>query len=129
MPVQRTDRLNSLLKEVISEVIRKDVRNPHVNELVTVTRVQISKDLHYAKVYISVIGSETEKAETIDALKSAAGFIAVQSSQKVVMRYFPELTFKLDDSVDKHMRIEELLQEISKERESRPHIDEQSDQS
>lgn len=127
MAVNRTDRLNSLLKEVISEVIRKDVRNPHVNELVTVTRVQISKDLHYAKVYISVIGPDIAKAETIDALKSAAGFIAVQASQKVVMRYFPELTFKLDDSVDKHMRIEELLQEISKERETRPqtHEDEQ----
>lgn len=120
MAVNRTDRLNSLLKEVISEVIKQNVRNPHVNELVTVTRVQISKDLHYAKVFISVIGTEQDKAETIDALTSAAGFIAVQSAKKVVMRYFPELTFKLDDSVEKHMRIEELLNNISKERESRP---------
>lgn len=120
MAVQRTDRLNSLLKEVISEVIRKDVRNPHVTELVTVTRVQITKDLRHAKVYISVIGSEQEKAETIAALTSAAGFIAVNSSQKVTMRYFPELVFKLDDSVEKHMRIEELLGKISKERETRP---------
>lgn len=120
MAVQRTDRLNSLLKEVISEVIRRDVRNPHVTELVTVTRVQISKDLRHAKVFISVIGSEQDKIETIEALNSAAGFIAVQSSQKVVMRYFPELKFKLDDSVEKHMRIEELLNKISKERESRP---------
>ncbi|WP_068467781.1 30S ribosome-binding factor RbfA [Candidatus Protochlamydia phocaeensis] len=119
MAVQRTDRLNSLLKEVISEVIKRDVRNPHVTELVTVTRVQISKDLHHAKVYISVIGTEQEKAATIEALRSAAGFIAVNASQKVVMRYFPELTFKLDDSVEKHMRIEELLGKISKERESR----------
>jgi ribosome-binding factor A len=129
MAVQRTDRLNSLLKEVISEVIKRDVRNPHVNELVTVTRVQISKDLHYAKVYISVIGTEQDKAETLDALKSAAGFIAVQSSQKVVMRYFPELTFKLDDSVDKHMRIEELLGEISKERKTRQQLDENENSS
>lgn len=129
MAVKRTDRLNSNLKEVISEVIRRDVRNPHVNELVTVTRVQISKDLHYAKVYISVIGTDAQKTETIDALKSAAGFIAVQASQKVVMRYFPELNFKLDDSVDKHMRIEELLQEISKERKTRPQVDEPTDES
>lgn len=119
MAVQRTDRLNSLLKEVISEVIRRDVRNPHVNELVTVTRVQISKDLRHAKVFISVIGTDEQKAETIQALTSAAGFIAVNSSQEVVMRYFPELVFKLDDSVDKHMRIEELLGKISKEREER----------
>lgn len=121
MAVKRTDRLNSLLKEVISEVIRKDVRNPHVNELVTVTRVQISKDLRHAKVFISVIGSEQDKIETIEALISAAGFIAVNASKKVVMRYFPELTFKLDDSVEKHMRIEELLNKISKERDLRPH--------
>ncbi len=128
MAVKRTDRLNSLLKEVISEVIKREVRNPHVAELVTVTRVQISKDLRHAKVFISVIGSEQQKAETMDALTSAAGFIAVQSSQKVVMRYFPELTFKLDDSVEKHMRIEELLGKISKERESRqpPVEDEES---
>jgi len=119
MATQRTDRLNSLLKEVISEVIRKDVRNPHVNELVTVTRVDITKDLHYAKVYVSVIGEPAVKAETLTALQSAAGFIAVNSSKKVTMRYFPELTFKLDDSVDKHMRIATLLSEISAEKKSR----------
>lgn len=119
MPVKRTDRLNSLLKEVISEVITRDVRNPHVNELITVTRVEISKDLHHAKVFVSVIGTAEVKAETIRALQSAAGFIAVNASQKVVMRYFPALTFRLDDSVDKHMRIAELLGQIAKEKESR----------
>lgn len=120
MAVERTDRLNSLLKEVISEVIKRNVRNPHVTQLATVTRVQISKDLRHAKVYISVIGTEQEKIETIDALNSAAGFIAVNASQQVVMRYFPELNFKLDDSVDKHMRVEKLLGEINEERKSRP---------
>lgn len=127
MAVKRTDRLNSLLKEVISEVIKRDVRNPHVGELIAVTRVQISKDLRHAKVFISVIGSEQDKAETLDALNSAAGFIAVNSSKKVVMRYFPELIFRLDDSVDKHMRIEELLGEIDKELESREQLTENDD--
>lgn len=122
--MERTDRLNSLLKEVISEVIRRDVRNPKVVELITVTRVQISKDLRHAKVFISVIGDAQTKEETLDALNSAAGFIAVNSSQKVTMRYFPELKFKLDDSVDKHMRIEELLGKISEERKSRKAPDE-----
>ncbi|MBX9695199.1 MAG: 30S ribosome-binding factor RbfA [Cyanobacteria bacterium] len=129
MAVNRTDRLNSLLKEVISEVIKRDVRNPHVGELITVTRVQITKDLHHAKVFISVIGSDQDKEETLAALNSAAGFIAVHSSKKVVMRYFPELTFRLDDSVDKHMRIEELLGKISKERESREDSDKHDDDS
>lgn len=126
MPVQRTTRLNSLLKEVISEVIKRDVRNPHVNELLTVTRVEITKDLHYAKVYISVIGNEVQKQETLNALSTAAGFIAVNASKKVTMRYFPTLTFKLDDSVDKHMRIEKLLGEITNERQSREHQTDES---
>jgi ribosome-binding factor A len=86
---------------------------------VTVTRVDITKDLHHAKVYISVIGTPEQKQETLSALQSAAGFIAVQSSKEVVMRYFPALSFKLDDSVDKHMRIEELLGEIASEKEHR----------
>lgn len=119
MAKKRTDRLNSLLKEVISDVIRKDVRNPHVTELVTVTKVEITRDLHYAKVYISVIGTEQQKAETIAALQTAAGFIAVHASKLVVMRYFPSLTFKLDDYVEKHMRIEELLSKISAEKKAR----------
>src|SRR4051794_5079499 len=109
--IQRTDRLNSLLKEVISEVIRREVRNPHVNELLTVTRVEITKDLHYAKVFISVIGTPAQKEETLSALQSAAGFIAVNASQKVRMRYFPALNFKIDDSVEKHIRIQKLLEE------------------
>lgn len=123
MPKQRIDRLNSLLKEVISEVIRREVRNPHVNELLTVTRVEITKDLHYAIVYVSVIGAPSQKAETLAALQSAAGFIAIQSSKQVVMRYFPSLTFKLDDSVEKHMRIEELLQNIAIEKKTRKDVD------
>lgn len=119
MPKQRVDRLNSLLKEVISEVIHRDVRNPHLGKFITVTRVAISKDLHHAKVYISVIGTDEDRSESIKALQSASGFIAVNASKKVVMRYFPELLFKLDDSVDKHMRIETLLGEIAAEREAR----------
>lgn len=119
MGVKRTDRLNSLLKEVISSVVHRDVHNPHVNELVTITRVDITKDLHYAKVYFSVIGDEKQKKETLTALQSAAGFIAVNASKQVVMRYFPTLTFILDEGVEQHMAMEKILQDISEERENR----------
>ena len=115
MPINRTDRLNSLLKEVISDIIKKRVKNPLVNELITVTRVDITKDLKTAKVFVSVIGDEKVKNETLGALSSAAGFIAVNASKEVVMRYFPTLHFYLDDSVDKHMRIEEVLKKIKDE--------------
>lgn len=113
MALKRTDRLNSLLREVLSEVIREDVKNPHIHELLTVTQVDISKDLHHAKVYISVIGSLSEKQGTLNALKSAAGYIAVVASKKVVMRYFPHLNFVLDDSVEKHQQIDQLIEKIN----------------
>lgn len=118
--VDRTLRLNSLLKEVISEVIRREVRHPALTPLVSVSSVEITKDLHHAKVWVSVIGTEAEREKAVAALNSAAGFIAVNASKKVVMRYFPELTFKLDRTVDKQMRIEELLQEIHEKDEKKP---------
>ena len=119
MVKNRIVRLNSLLREVISEVIHKDVRNPLVNKFVTVTSVDITSDLQHAKVYISVIGTPLEKENTIKALQSAAGFIAILSSKKVVMRYFPVLTFKLDTTVEQQIRIDSLLDKIKVEQESR----------
>jgi ribosome-binding factor A len=119
MVKNRVARLNSLLKEVISEVIHRDVRNPHVNQFVSVTNVEITSDLQHAKVYISIIGTPKEKDDTILALQSAAGFIAIQSSKKVTMRYFPTLTFKLDNSVEKQMRIDSLLGQIKEEQNTR----------
>lgn len=119
MAVQRTDRLNSLIKEVISEVIRKDVKNVDVSEFTTITQVDITKDLHLAKVYISVIGNDHDKKKTLNALNSAAGFIAARSSKKMRIRYFPSLTFYMDESVDKHIRIQEVLKKIHEEEKKR----------
>ena len=119
MKQRRTDRLNSLLREVISEVIHREVRNPHLPEFVTVTHVEITNDLRFAKVYISVIGDEQKKKQALEALSSAAGFIASHASKKIVIRYFPDLTFYLDDTVDRQMRIEELLSKIHEEQEHR----------
>lgn len=113
---RRTDRLNSLLREVISEVIRDQVKNPHIEGIITVTRAEITEDLHYAKVFVSIIAkTPQQQKETLEALKSASSYIGVQASKKVVLRYFPELRFILDDSAEKHMRIEKILREISEE--------------
>lgn len=119
MKRQRIDRINSLLKEVIFEVIQKEVRNPHINTFVTVTKVETSADLHHAKVYISLVTAEEEKEKVLQALQSASGFIAVNASHKVQLRYFPELIFKLDTGLDDHMKIEKILYQIEVERRSR----------
>ncbi len=119
MKGRRVDRINSLLIEVISEVIRTEVKNPHLPPLITITSVDVSKDLHHAKVYVSVIGDETTKKQALHVLQTAAGFIAFHASKKIVIRFFPELVFYLDDSVEKHMRIDSLISEIQSERKTR----------
>lgn len=121
MKKQRIDRINSLLREVIFDVIQKQVRNPHVNLFVSVMRVDTSSDLYHAKVYISMIGSDAEKQKVVAALNSAAGFIAVQASKQVELRHFPELSFRLDTAAEEHFKIEQILSNIEKERQSRPH--------
>ena len=121
MKNNRLSRINSLLKVVIFEVIQREVRNPHVTTFVSVTRVDTSADLHHAKVYISMIGTNEEKAKVLAALQTAAGFIAVHAADKVELRYFPNLIFKLDTAAEEHMKIQKILDDIEKERLSRPH--------
>lgn len=119
MKQNRLARVNSLLKEVIFEVIQKEVKNPNVTTFVTVTGVDTSADLHQATVSISLIASDEEKSRVLSALNSAAGFIAVHAAKKVQIRYFPSLRFKLDTSLDEHMRINKILVDIEQERKAR----------
>ena len=121
MKKNRLNRINSLLQEVIFEVIQKEVRNPHVNTFISVTRVETSGDLHHAKVFISMIGTNDQKEKVLIALQSAAGFIAVHAAHKVKLRYFPNLVFKLDTAAEEHIKIQEILSKIEQERRSRPH--------
>lgn len=115
----RIKRLNSLLKEVLSDVIIREVRNPLVAKLVGVTHVEVTRDLRQARVYVSVIGSEKERLETIKGLTSAGGYISSLASKQVAIRYFPSLSFELDTTVDKQMQIECALKKIEKEKECR----------
>lgn len=116
---RRTERLNSLIKETIAEVIAREIKNHTITQLLTVTKVDISPDLHQAKVYISVIGTEEEKNRTIKDLNHAKGAIAVMASKHVRIHYFPNLTFLLDTSVEKQMKIEKILSEIHKQQKKR----------
>ena len=120
MKKNRLNRVNSLLKEVIFEVIQREVRNPHINTFISVTQVDTSADLHHAKVYVSMLGTDAEKAKILAALQTAAGFIAVNAAEKVRLRYFPSLIFKLDTAAEEHAKIQKLIAEIEKERLSRP---------
>ena len=82
MKKNRLERINSLLKEVISEVIHKDVKNPHITTFISVTQVDTSADLHHAVVSVSMIATDAEKAKILHALETAAGFHRCQRLQK-----------------------------------------------
>ncbi|MBN1914692.1 MAG: 30S ribosome-binding factor RbfA [Parachlamydiales bacterium] len=116
MKSRRIHRLNSLLKEILSEVIYKELNNPNIPSLFTVTHVDISPDLKNAKVYISIMGSEELKKTSLKALQDAAGYIAVHASKKMTIRYFPSLKFILDNSLEEQLRIESILHEISQKK-------------
>jgi ribosome-binding factor A len=107
---RRIQRVNSLLKEVLSEVLARDLENQNLPQFLTVIEVDTSKDLHYAKVYISMISPDRKSKEAaIERLQTLAGYIAILASKKVSLRYFPALTFKIDESADKYMQIDDLL--------------------
>jgi ribosome-binding factor A len=113
---RRIQRVNSLLKEVISDVIRLELKHYHLPELLTVTSVDTSKDLQHAKVFVSLInGNEEEKVFLIDELQKCSGTIARMSSKKVSMRYFPNLTFKIDNTLDDFMKINNLLEGVKRD--------------
>lgn len=107
---RRTDRVNELLREEISLVMRNEVRDPRVG-LATVTAVETSPELDHARVYITTLGDEDEKTAVLTGLQSAAAFIRGQLSRRLHMRRVPELHFEYDRMLDEAQRIEQLLRE------------------
>ncbi|MDX1661701.1 MAG: 30S ribosome-binding factor RbfA [Gemmatimonadota bacterium] len=107
---RRTDRVDELLKEEIAVILR-DVKDPRVG-FVTVMDVEVSPDLRHARVFVSVLGEEKEKLETIEALDRASGFVRARLGEAVTLKYLPNLHFVLDRTLEKATRIEQLIDEM-----------------
>lgn len=117
MPKYRGGRINEEIKKAVSGIIQNDLKDPRLTAMVSITKVDVTKDLRYAKVFVSVFGDEDKKNSTLNALKSSAGFIRRELGSKVNLRYTPEVIFTYDDSIEHGMHIDSLLQKI-KERPS-----------
>ncbi|CAN5298770.1 MAG: 30S ribosome-binding factor RbfA [Gemmatimonadetes bacterium] len=107
---KRTDRINELLREELSVLIRSEVRDPRVG-LATITAVETSPELDHARVYISTLGEDDEKQEILAGLQSAAGFLRGQLGRRLHLRRIPELHFAIDRVLEGAQRIETLLRE------------------
>ena len=108
---KRIARLNEQLKREISELIRKQVRDPRVG-LVTITGVDVARDLGSAKVYVRAPGTPAELASTLEGLSAAAPFLRTALGRVMRVRRVPELRFRTDRSYEHAARIEEVLSEI-----------------
>jgi len=107
--MERTDRLSEEIKKELSDLIRNQIKDPRLPELVSITAVRVTKDLRYAKVYVSVFGDDDKKNGALAALKHAAGFIRHEIGQRINIRYIPEFTFILDNSIEKGMYLSKLI--------------------
>ena len=112
MANRRTERLNEQLRREISDILRRDVRDPRVG-LPTVTRVEVTPDLWMARVFVRVGGTDAERTSALEGLEAAAAFVRRDLSGRIKVRRVPELRFELDRTLEHATRIEELLREVS----------------
>ena len=109
----RSDRVGQQIKRELSEMIqRHEIKDDRIGGLVSITDVEVSGDLRSVKVFFSVYGEESQKVGTLAALEDAAGFLRGELCRRLRTRFAPELTFKLDDSLERGQRITELLDKI-----------------
>ena len=110
-PKFRPERVGELIRQRVAAFLTGDVRDPRIG-FVTVTGVEVSADLSHAMVRVSVMGSEEEKARSLEGLASAAGFLRAQLGRQLALRTTPELRFQLDRGLEHAQQIDKVLKEL-----------------
>lgn len=109
---RRADRVGEAIRVEVATFLSEGAKDPRLVGLVTVTAVDVSRDLHQARVFVSILGSDTERAATFEALESLASHLRSRLAKSLRLRVAPEVSFKLDDSVARAARIESLLAQV-----------------
>jgi ribosome-binding factor A len=110
-------RVNESVRSVVSDALQTEFQDPRIG-FVTVTSVDTSPDLRHARVWVTVLGDEAQRAETLDALRAGHGRLQRMIGSQLKMKHTPELDFRYDDSVDRGLRVDEILEEVIDEEES-----------
>ena len=108
----RINSVNSLLKKEISDLIHRQVKDPRINDFVSIIDIKTSRNLQNSTVYFSVIGDEKAQKNALKGLRSASGFIQNQLRKNLNLKYIPSIQFKLDQSLDQAEKIMTLLDSI-----------------
>ncbi|NLW22326.1 MAG: 30S ribosome-binding factor RbfA [Tissierellia bacterium] len=112
---KRISRISEEIKKVVSELISREIKDPRVSPMTSVTKVEVTKDLSYAKIYISVLGDKGVKEDTLEGLQSAKGFIRREISNRINLRHVPEPVFYLDESIEHGLYISKLIEKVNEE--------------
>jgi ribosome-binding factor A len=110
----RMIRINDEIMKEISNILRSDLKDPRIGIVTSVSKVDTTNDLKYCKVYISILGDDEKRKETMDVIKKASGFIRSLVARRINLRVTPEFTFILDDSLDYSFKIDKILKDIHK---------------
>lgn len=130
MSSRRTARVASVIREVCSVSILQELRDPRIQN-VTVLSVDVSPDLRYARIHVSVMGTDKETALTMHGLNSARGYLQSKVADRIKSRYTPELTFDIDNGVQKSIEVSRILREVlpTTDAEEEPLVNDDSTQS
>lgn len=110
---RRLERVNSLMREEISELLQFELKDPRLSGFISVTKVTTTPDLSQAEVLVSGIYCARDKVEILEALSSASGFIRRELANRLRLRHIPSLNFKWDNSIEQGARIAKILDELS----------------
>lgn len=109
---RRPDRLAEAIREDVATFLAEGVKDPRIQGLVTVTAVEVTRDLRHAKVFVSIMGTDDEKRGTMEGLGSLAGHLRHRIGRSMRLRAAPEIDFRLDPSIERAARIDTLLSQI-----------------
>ncbi len=126
MSYQRIDRISEEVRREVDRIIREDLGDPRIDGTFSVTRAEVTRDLRYAKIYVSVL-EEDKREPMMAALKSAAGFIRRELGRNIIIRYSPELSFVSDRNIAYGVHIAKVLSDARKTEELEAHGTEEDD--
>ncbi len=114
MGFSRAERLAEVIRSETSAIIQRDLRDPRIG-FISVTAVMVSADLRHAKIFVSVFGDDEAKRRAMQGLEQAKGHIRSELSQRIEVRFMPEILFRLDESIERGARVSSLLRQVSRE--------------
>lgn len=107
------ERVNSLIRQAMSEILQRQVKDPRLGNFISITAVSTSSDMKHAKVYVSCVQGEEDRQEILGVLASAAGFFRREMAENLRLRRVPELTFQWDDSIERGDQVLRLIDQVT----------------